>query len=132
MGWVWKDDDDDRKSGKISEFKYLNPRSEAGCSTRKIISSQCRTEEVEPGKFIRKYEKTDQLLRNSFGRNGYRIPTPKSFIKDPIPPKTKRIDIDNMGHKRPCTNGTKLSIQVLPVTLDAWSDDEIDAMIEVG
>ncbi|KAI3737383.1 hypothetical protein L2E82_27384 [Cichorium intybus] len=61
-----------------------------------------------------------------------RIPTPKSFIKDPIPPKTKRIGIDNMGHKRPCTNGTKLSIQVLPVTLDAWSDHEIDAMIEVG
>lgn len=68
MGWVWKDDDDDQNSGEITEFKDLNPRSDAGSSTRKIISSQCRTEEVEPGKFIRKCEKTEQLLRDSVGR----------------------------------------------------------------
>ncbi|KAI3823384.1 hypothetical protein L1987_04819 [Smallanthus sonchifolius] len=63
MGWVWKDDDgdDDRNS---SDYQDLNARSEARCSTRKIISSQCRTEEVEPGKFIKKCEKTEQLLKD--------------------------------------------------------------------
>lgn len=62
MGWVWKDDDDDQNSGEI------RPRSEARCSTRKIISSQCRTEEVEPGKFIKKCEKTEQLFKDCAGR----------------------------------------------------------------
>ncbi|MFS7915285.1 hypothetical protein Hanom_Chr02g00163471 [Helianthus anomalus] len=57
MGWVWKDDDDENSN-----------KSEARWSTRKIISSQCRTEEVEPGKFIKKCQKTEQLLKDCVGR----------------------------------------------------------------
>ncbi|KAI3523112.1 hypothetical protein L1887_01169 [Cichorium endivia] len=84
MGWVWKDDDDDRNSGEISGFKDLNARSEAGCSTRKIISSQCRTEEVEPGKFIRKCEKTEQLLRDSIGRPSEVVQSNKEYTEEDV------------------------------------------------
>lgn len=41
---------------------------EENCSTKRIVKSSCRTEEVEPGRFIRKCEKTEQTLRNCFGR----------------------------------------------------------------
>ena len=71
MGWVWKDEtDDETASYDVAEFKNSNPsRSEADrCSTRKIVKSFCRTEEVEPGKFVRKCEKTEQILRDCVGR----------------------------------------------------------------
>ncbi|CAI9289707.1 unnamed protein product [Lactuca saligna] len=84
MGWVWKDDDDDQNSGEITEFKGLNPRSDAVCSTRKIISSQCRTEEVEPGKFIRKCEKTEQLLRDSVGRRSEVVQSNKEYTEEDV------------------------------------------------
>ncbi|RXH68872.1 hypothetical protein DVH24_031205 [Malus domestica] len=35
---------------------------------RKVVKTQCKTEEVEPGKFVRKCEKTEQLLRDCTGR----------------------------------------------------------------
>ncbi|KAL4591876.1 hypothetical protein LXL04_004850 [Taraxacum kok-saghyz] len=84
MGWVWKDDDDDQNSGEINEFKDLNPRSAAGCSTRKIVSSHCRTEEVEPGKFIRKCEKTEQLLRDSIGRPSEVVQSNKEYTEEDV------------------------------------------------
>jgi len=51
MGWVWRDDKED-------EFDSLAGSVSSGdqCSVRKVVKSQCRTEEVEPGKFIRKCE----------------------------------------------------------------------------
>ncbi|CAN6712899.1 unnamed protein product [Malus baccata var. baccata] len=33
---------------------------------------QCKTKEVEPGKFVRKCEKTEQLLRDCAGRSSDR------------------------------------------------------------
>ncbi|KAJ8484440.1 hypothetical protein OPV22_016925 [Ensete ventricosum] len=38
------------------------------CSTRRVVRSSCRTEEVEPGRFVRKCEKTVQSLRDCVGR----------------------------------------------------------------
>lgn len=65
MGWVWRDDEDDNNSTAGD----INPRSDGErCSTRKVMKTQCKTEEVEPGKFIRKCEKTEQLLRDCAGR----------------------------------------------------------------
>lgn len=68
MGWVWKDDDEEKKSGEVNEFVTGTGDSGDRCSTRKIVRSNCRTEEVEPGKFVRKCEKTEQLLRDCAGR----------------------------------------------------------------
>ncbi|XP_054809095.1 fra a 1-associated protein-like [Prosopis cineraria] len=69
MGWVWRDDDDDQQisSRGISEFGRSD-HSEERCSTRKVVKSQCRTEEVEPGKFVRKCEKTEEVLRDCIGK----------------------------------------------------------------
>lgn len=33
-----------------------------------VVQSRCHTEEVEPGRFVRKCEKTEQLLRDCVGR----------------------------------------------------------------
>ncbi|CAL5399134.1 unnamed protein product [Camellia sinensis] len=59
MGWVWKKDE--------AEEDNSNPRSDDRCSTTKIVKSHCTTDEVEPGKFIRKCEKTEQILRDCVG-----------------------------------------------------------------
>ena len=37
------------------------------CSTRRMITSKCRTEEVD-GRLIRKCEKTEKILRECVGR----------------------------------------------------------------
>jgi len=58
MGWVWSDDDNNSSSG-----------SDERCSTRKVVKSQCKTEEVEPGKFVRKCEKIEELLKTCAGRS---------------------------------------------------------------
>lgn len=70
MGWVWRDDDDDQQisSRDISEFGRSDPHSQDRCSTRRVVKSQCRTEEVDPGKFVRKCEKTEEILRDCIGK----------------------------------------------------------------
>lgn len=79
MGWVWRDDEpeDERNwnpsspGGDISEYrKNPNYYSSSGevCSTRKVVRSQCKTEEVEAGKFVRKCEKTEEILRDCLGK----------------------------------------------------------------
>ncbi|KQK09964.1 uncharacterized protein LOC100843163 [Brachypodium distachyon] len=68
MGWRWHDEegegDGDRGLGDIpgrgGEGAHLG--------TRRVVQSRCRTEEVEPGRFVRKCEKTEQLLRDCIGR----------------------------------------------------------------
>ncbi|KAK6944141.1 hypothetical protein RJ641_025243 [Dillenia turbinata] len=37
------------------------------CSTRRVVRSHCNTEEVEPGNFVRRCEKTEQLFKESAG-----------------------------------------------------------------
>nr|XP_043608943.1 fra a 1-associated protein [Erigeron canadensis] len=82
MGWVWKDDDED-SSGEI--YGGNNPRSDGvACSTRKIVSSQCRTEEVEPGKFIKKCEKTEQVLKDCLGRPSEVVHSNKEYTEEDV------------------------------------------------
>ncbi|OMO68289.1 hypothetical protein CCACVL1_19995, partial [Corchorus capsularis] len=38
------------------------------CTTSKSIRMQCKTEEVKPRKFIRKCEKTEEVLKQCVGR----------------------------------------------------------------
>ena len=79
MGWVWKDEadeveeeeeEDSRSHDTGTEFPQNSSGSSGNrCSTRKIIKSVCRTEEVEAGKFVRKCEKTEQILKDCIGRS---------------------------------------------------------------
>ncbi|KAL5709001.1 hypothetical protein ACHQM5_019738 [Ranunculus cassubicifolius] len=70
MGWVWQNDDDDNTNrasrGSIGDDDQNN--SDDRCSTSKVIRSQCHTEEIEPGKFVRKCQKTEEILKSCFGR----------------------------------------------------------------
>ncbi|GLT31589.1 hypothetical protein SLA2020_517110 [Shorea laevis] len=64
MGWVWIDEPGD-DAGAAAES---TARDGERCSTRTMVRSQCKTEEVEPGKFVRKCEKTEEILRDFIGR----------------------------------------------------------------
>uniref|UniRef100_A0ACD5WY16 Uncharacterized protein n=1 Tax=Avena sativa TaxID=4498 RepID=A0ACD5WY16_AVESA len=63
MGWRWHDDDGDGDGGR-----GLGGGEGAQVGTRRVVQSRCHTEEVEPGRFVRKCEKTEQLLRDCVGR----------------------------------------------------------------
>lgn len=67
MGWVWRDDagELDSPAGDNNSSPWS---SGDRCSTRKVVKSQCKTEEVEPGKFVRKCERTEEILRDCIGR----------------------------------------------------------------
>ncbi|XP_062003562.1 fra a 1-associated protein [Rosa rugosa] len=81
MGWVWRDDD-----GEVNPSAAdISPRSDGGrYSTRKMLRTQCKTEEVEPGKFIRKCEKTEELLRDCVGRPVEVVQSNKEYTEDDV------------------------------------------------
>ncbi|KAF5197886.1 Mal d 1-associated protein [Thalictrum thalictroides] len=68
MGWVWKDDEDTSSSAigiRGNDNNDLqNPNSSFSSSTQKVVRSQCKTEQVEPGKFVRKCEKTEEIFKS--------------------------------------------------------------------
>lgn len=74
MGWVWQEEDDDGVNGSSLGQKSNqgddseNPNFGDGCSTSKIMRSKCHTEETEPGKFVRKCHKTEEILKSCVGR----------------------------------------------------------------
>ncbi|CAL4954330.1 unnamed protein product [Urochloa decumbens] len=69
MGWRWHDDDGDSGRGLAGVPDLAGDGGEgAQCATRRVVQSRCHTEEVEPGRFVRKCEKTEQLLRDCVGR----------------------------------------------------------------
>ena len=69
MGWRWHDDDGDSGRGLGGVPDLAGGGGEgAQCATRRVVQSRCHTEEVEPGRFVRKCEKTEQLLRDCVGR----------------------------------------------------------------
>ena len=79
MGWRWHDDDGDGGRGRgLGDIADLAGRGGGGgegahCATRRVVRSRCHTEEVEPSRFVRKYEKTEQLLRGCVGRYSPRL-----------------------------------------------------------
>ncbi|KAL9662112.1 hypothetical protein QQ045_026940 [Rhodiola kirilowii] len=102
MGWVWRDEPEDdgknyvRPSSPSGEISVLGrPESKSGeiCSTRRIVKSQCRTEEVEAGKFIRKCEKTAQILKDCLGRPAEVVQTNKEYTEEDV--------TDEMLNKKP-------------------------------
>ncbi|XP_062207006.1 fra a 1-associated protein-like [Phragmites australis] len=72
MGWRWHDEDDSgaggRGLGAVPDLSGGRGGEGAQCATRRVVQSRCHTEEVEPGRFVRKCEKTEQLLRDCVGR----------------------------------------------------------------
>ncbi|KAK4281747.1 hypothetical protein QN277_013204 [Acacia crassicarpa] len=92
MGWVWRDDDEDQQisSGDIIEFGRSDPNSRHSCSTRRVVKSQCRTEEVDPGKFVRKCEKTEEILRDCIGKPVEVIQSNKEFTEEDVTDAVQR------------------------------------------
>ncbi|XP_051226795.1 fra a 1-associated protein [Lolium perenne] len=73
MGWRWHDDgegdgDGGRGLGGVPDLAGRGGGEGAHVGTRRVVQSRCHTEEVEPGRFVRKCEKTEQLLRDCVGR----------------------------------------------------------------
>ncbi|KAF6169962.1 hypothetical protein GIB67_034354 [Kingdonia uniflora] len=73
MGWVWKDDGE----GSRFDLENRNPKFDvvigndddgSSCTRRRIVRSNCKTEEIEPGRFIRKCEKTEEILKECIGK----------------------------------------------------------------
>ncbi|XP_062112368.1 fra a 1-associated protein [Humulus lupulus] len=95
MGWVWRDDEpgdlESPPAGDIARFQNPIPRADGDrCTTRRVVSSQCMTEEVEPGKFVRKCEKTEQLLRDCVGRPVEIVQSNKEYTEDDVTDRVLR------------------------------------------
>ncbi|KAL9271313.1 Fra a 1-associated protein-like protein [Drosera capensis] len=97
MGWVWRDDADDEKTTHpFHSNPNPNPNlsidirhgldSERGgrCSTRKIVTANCHTEEVEPGKFVRKCQKTEKILRDCVGEPTKVVTSNTEYTEDVV------------------------------------------------
>ncbi|XP_004249396.2 fra a 1-associated protein [Solanum lycopersicum] len=94
MGWVWINDEPNHSGADdFSAVKdFGNPRSSSGsdgdggerCATRKVVSTRCRTEETEPGKFIRKCEKTEQTFKDCIGRPSEIVESNKEYSEEDV------------------------------------------------
>ncbi|XP_057961139.1 fra a 1-associated protein isoform X1 [Malania oleifera] len=85
MGWVWKDEEDggwSSSAGSGDTDNSLDPS--PMCSTRRIVKSQCKTEEVEPGKFVRRCEKTEEILKDCVGRPTEVVQSNKEYTEDDV------------------------------------------------
>ncbi|KAM7262007.1 hypothetical protein ACFE04_021084 [Oxalis oulophora] len=72
MGWIWIDEEEEEGGDVGSTHTDTNTHTHNQMqmqmqSERRVVRSQCKTEEVEPGKFIRKCQKTEELLRDCIG-----------------------------------------------------------------
>ncbi|KAK8488472.1 hypothetical protein V6N13_025050 [Hibiscus sabdariffa] len=76
MGWVWKDEPNDAAEATARDGDR--------CSTRKVVRSNCKTEEVEPGKFVRKCEKTEEVLRECVGRPVEVLQSNKEYTEEDV------------------------------------------------
>ncbi|KAF9595444.1 hypothetical protein IFM89_000362 [Coptis chinensis] len=88
MGWVWKDDEEEEEGG-ISSFPTPGHRGigdieDDGCSIKKSIRSECTTEEVEPGKFVRKCQKTEEVLRSCVGKPVEVVKSNTEYTEDDV------------------------------------------------
>ncbi|XP_031279819.1 fra a 1-associated protein [Pistacia vera] len=93
MGWVWRDEDDADYSVNSTNGGgdySVNSSNGGGCATRTVVRSQCRTEEVEPGKFVRKCEKTEEVLRNCIGKPVEVIKSNKEYTEDDVTEQVMR------------------------------------------
>ncbi|XVE75840.1 hypothetical protein DITRI_Ditri12bG0123700 [Diplodiscus trichospermus] len=90
MGWVWKDEPENA----VESTAQNGDR----CSTRKVVRSQCKTEEVEPGKFVRKCEKTEEVLRECVGRPVEVLQSNKEYTEDDVTEQVLRGNLSGPRH----------------------------------
>ncbi|MQM04706.1 hypothetical protein Taro_037504 [Colocasia esculenta] len=67
MGWGRRGSSSSPSASSSAAADAVERGGDGRCSTRKVVSSTCKTEEVD-GRFIRKCDKTEQLLRDCVGR----------------------------------------------------------------
>ncbi|KAL1541452.1 fra a 1-associated protein [Salvia divinorum] len=89
MGWLSKNGDFGYNSSSSGDASEFHRSSGAGdntdrCATRKVVRSQCRTEEVEPGKFVRKCEKTEQIFKDCVGRPTEMVESNKEYTEEDV------------------------------------------------
>ncbi|XP_071908549.1 fra a 1-associated protein-like [Coffea arabica] len=90
MGWVWTDDEAaaDGSSSSFysdaSDFCISSSSSGERCSTRKVVKTQCRTEEVEPGKFMRKCQKTEEIFKDCVGSPTELVQSNKEYTEEDV------------------------------------------------
>nr|GMD39669.1 Sorting nexin like [Ipomoea batatas] len=85
MGSVWKDDVDDvsRRSGDNPSMSSAGDDG-GQCDTRKVVRTQCRIEESEPGKFVRKCEKTEEIFKDCVGRLPEMVQSNKEYTEEDV------------------------------------------------
>ncbi|GLJ31416.1 hypothetical protein SUGI_0630370 [Cryptomeria japonica] len=93
------------RSDSDGDFRLADDRrdsssygSEDRCSIRKIIRNKCNTEEVEPGKFVRKCEKTQEVFRSCVGRPTELIESKTEYTEDDVS-RDSSIVLNPQGHK---------------------------------
>lgn len=87
MGWFWKDDDPNSSSDDdFAVFGDSHPATGSGdsCATRKVVKSECHVEEIEPGKFVRKCEKTEQIFKDCVGRPTVMVQSNKEYTEEDV------------------------------------------------
>ncbi|XP_023539788.1 uncharacterized protein LOC111800367 [Cucurbita pepo subsp. pepo] len=87
MGGVWRGASGELDSPAGDGVTSNNPSTWSSgdrCSTRKVVKSQCKTEEVEPGKFVRKCERTEEILRDCIGRPVEVIQSNREFTEEDV------------------------------------------------
>ncbi|XP_073278961.1 fra a 1-associated protein [Primulina huaijiensis] len=112
MGWVWKDHDSEfnsYNSGEDSKFPGAVVGESDGsgdrCATRKVVTSRCRTEEVEPGKFIRKCNNTEQIFKDCIGRPSEVVESIEEYVEEDVTDKMAKgqFSLDS-GDPRPLSS----------------------------
>ncbi|KAJ4978388.1 hypothetical protein NE237_009168 [Protea cynaroides] len=88
MGWVWRDESETNGTSSSPGPVDIDGTETSGsgdqCSIRMIVKSQCKTEEIEPGKFIWKCQKTEQILKDCIGRPVEVIQSNTEYTEDDI------------------------------------------------
>lgn len=87
MGWVWRDEEGDDQNNNMNP-NFRNPNSSSSsseiCGTRKVVRSNCKTERVESGKFIRKCEKTETILKDCIGKPVEVVQSNTEYTEDDV------------------------------------------------
>ncbi|CAH9135050.1 unnamed protein product [Cuscuta epithymum] len=137
MGWVWQDDEDDSHSSRdVSGYDIdndsVNPsgsnaRDGGKCATRKVVRTQCRTEESEPGKFIRKCEKTEQIFKDCVGRPSEMVQSNKEYTEEDVTSHmTKSFPLDS-SQQGPFLPGLRGDIEAMERNFFSGLDRFFDA-----
>ncbi|GAV63889.1 hypothetical protein CFOL_v3_07407 [Cephalotus follicularis] len=84
MGWVWRDEEVVKSGGSGDGGEIRSDGGGERCSTRKVVRTHCKTEEVEPGVFLRKCQKSSELLRDCLGKATEVLESSTEYTEDDV------------------------------------------------